>query len=173
MKRNHIFLQIERESLPMWSLLLLCHYFPGKYSDEIPFLCPPVQLFTAITYHTTSTEWNHPNFLHIPNVRKKFHSDIFSPRTTLWSMDSLLNTIILTSLTQGVVVIYSPHPHNLHFQLPPLSSISHFIRQSCFSSNPLTCVAFKSYIGWIWLSKLYRNKLFVIVFWTTTYTRVN
>ena len=63
------------------SLSLLYRYFHGKCSDALHSLT-----FTARTRLATSTVANHPHFLRLPNIRRKFHADSFIPRTSsLWN----------------------------------------------------------------------------------------
>ena len=65
------------------SLALFYRYFHGKCSDELHALVPKVQKFSSMTRFATSTLQNHPHFLRLPNIRRKFHTDSFIPRTSL------------------------------------------------------------------------------------------
>lgn len=86
-------------------LSLLDRYFHGKGSDDLQSLVPPVQTFTARTRQTPSTELNHPHFLRISNVRRKFHSDNFFFQALLIygtnpRLDISLNSELLTSSSE-------------------------------------------------------------------------
>lgn len=57
------------------------YYFHGKCSHDLHSLVPTVQIFMARTYHDTVTESNQLHFFHIPNVRRRLHSNSFCQRT--------------------------------------------------------------------------------------------
>lgn len=98
---------------------------------------------------TTSTESNHPYFLRVTNVRKKFHSDsFFSQELHLCWPDSYaaasLNIFNLISSSDESVVRYPLYPHNLHslpLSLPLILHISLLITistvPSTFSVSPV------------------------------------
>lgn len=83
-------------------------------------LIPPVQTFGDRTRHANYAELNQLNFHSIPVVRRKLHQFFFS-RTSNCStgshLDASLNIIIINSLNQKAIVIYTAHLHKLHFLL--------------------------------------------------------
>lgn len=59
-------------------------YFHVKRSDKLYYLMPPVFTFTTRTRHATFTESKQPHFHQILIIRRKFYSDIFLPRSSLF-----------------------------------------------------------------------------------------
>lgn len=58
------------------------YYSFSKCSHELHSLNQPVQIFIVRTRHAPSTDVNHPYFLGVLNVRKKFHVEaVFLSRT--------------------------------------------------------------------------------------------
>lgn len=60
---------------------LLNLYFHTKWSEELHYLVPPVQMLTAKTRLATSTDLNQPHSVRVPYLRMSFHSDYIFPRT--------------------------------------------------------------------------------------------
>lgn len=86
--------------------LFVTLFFPSKCSAELHSLISPVRIVTARTRPTTSTESNHTHFPCIPMVRRNFYSGSFFLRIPKNSrVDISLNTTILTSLSQRLLVI--------------------------------------------------------------------
>lgn len=65
------------------SLSIHCHCFHTRGSVELLSSVSIVQTFTAGTRHATYIELNQPHFPHLPNVRRKFHTGSFFPRTDI------------------------------------------------------------------------------------------
>lgn len=66
------------------SLSLLYIYFHEICQDGLYYFLTPFQIFSSGTPYVT---WTHPHALRIPFVRRKFHVDVFFPRTVaLWNM---------------------------------------------------------------------------------------
>lgn len=99
----------------------------AKDSGELHSLPPPVQTFTART-HTMSLPWSRNICLCSKAKKRVLLGQVFSKNCHICGTNSHVsassNTTFLTSSSQGSIVIYPLHLHNLHFP-PPLPFISH------------------------------------------------
>ena len=72
------------QSLSHWrnvaNLSLFYRYYFGKCAKELHDLVPKRQEFARNTRYDDSS-CKHPEFLRIPNIRRKFHEQSFFPRT--------------------------------------------------------------------------------------------
>lgn len=84
-------------------------YLLFLWSDKLISLIPPVETFTVRIYYVTSIQLNHLYFLHIPNVKRKYHSGSFFQDLLLCGtnthMDTSLNSTMLTSSSQRSIAI--------------------------------------------------------------------
>lgn len=98
-------------------------YFHGKCSYVFQTLDPPIQHLIARTCHNLFMNSNHPHFLHILFVRRKFYSSFFLKslccRTNSCMYTSRI-TMTLTSSSRGSVAIHAlfspllPFLHSYH-----------------------------------------------------------
>lgn len=62
--------------------MILKNFNPPKLCSETCWAAPSYQTLITRTHHAMFMQSNHSHFLHIPNLRRKFHSEKFFPRTT-------------------------------------------------------------------------------------------
>lgn len=110
--------------------LLYC-YFHGKWSVKLHSLVSQVQTFIARRCHAIYTALNHPHFLSIPLVRRKFYTttSFCEPlfcRTNSWENAFLITTILNSSSLTSTII----HLHNLQL-LSKRHQKNSFLSDSC------------------------------------------